>query len=272
MSDRKRNVFIGIFTANIIITLLLYVPRAFPYIVIVLGVAGALKLLRKLAYQGTGRIPAGQEPEVPVGPQKLLTYECRTAEDYLQRGRRKAGAGDNNGAITDFDRAVEIKPELADAYFARGYAKNDTSDFTGALEDWERAVFLKPLFESTLRHKIDRVKIKIKTADKSKTAQEYVNAGNAKIAAGDLAGAVRYYDKAIKLDSNCAEAYSNRGVVKGKTGDYSGALEDLMKAVELDPALEPDIRPLIAKIIADQGLVCETKEEEGKTKKEGWTK
>lgn len=248
MADRRKNIIAGILIANVIISLIAYMPQAVPYVIIVLGAAAALKLLLKVCYQGGGRIPAGQEPEASAGPQKLLTYECRTAEDYLQRGRRKAGAGDNNGAITDFDRAVEIKPELADAYFARGYAKNDTGDFAGALEDWEKAVSLKPQFEATLRYKIETVKTRVK----SKTADDWLDSGNKKLEAGDAGGAVIDFGRAIALAPGRAEVYTIRGVVKGKMGDNSGAIEDLMKAIELDPSLKPDIQPLIVKIVESQ--------------------
>ena len=48
----------------------------------------------------------------------------------------------------------------------------------------------------------------------------------------DDKGAIKYFDKAIMLDSNCAEAYYYRGCAKVNLKDYEGAIGDCNKAIE----------------------------------------
>ena len=50
----------------------------------------------------------------------------------------KARKGDIEGAIADFDRAVERDPKYPHAYLNRGIARQTKSDFAGALSDYIR--------------------------------------------------------------------------------------------------------------------------------------
>ena len=55
--------------------------------------------------------------------------------------RRK---GDLDGAISDYDRTVELDPKYAIAYFNRGNAKDDKGDLEGAIADYDRGIELNP--------------------------------------------------------------------------------------------------------------------------------
>jgi len=66
-------------------------------------------------------------------------------------------------------------------------------------------------------------------------ADSYVASGDAKRAAGDLAGAVADYSKAIELDPRNAPAYSSRGYAKKQQHDLDGAIADQTKAIAIDP-------------------------------------
>jgi len=59
----------------------------------------------------------------------------------LQNCRR-----DWDGAIADFDRALQFDPKLAQAYDNRGDAKTETGDFDGAIADFNRALQLNPKY------------------------------------------------------------------------------------------------------------------------------
>ncbi|HBE17308.1 MAG TPA: hypothetical protein DDW51_06765, partial [Cyanobacteria bacterium UBA11367] len=45
------------------------------------------------------------------------------AETYLNRGNERFKQGDNEGAIAELNRAIEINPNLDRAYFLRGAAR-----------------------------------------------------------------------------------------------------------------------------------------------------
>ncbi|MDP6321666.1 MAG: tetratricopeptide repeat protein, partial [Prochlorococcaceae cyanobacterium ETNP14_MAG_5] len=55
------------------------------------------------------------------------------------RGVLKQRLKDNQGAISDYSKAIEINPEDAYAYSNRGNAKYESGDQQGACADWRKA-------------------------------------------------------------------------------------------------------------------------------------
>jgi len=51
---------------------------------------------------------------------KAIKYDKHNFEAYYYRGCAKVNAKKYNEAITDFEKAVELKPDYADAYFNLG--------------------------------------------------------------------------------------------------------------------------------------------------------
>jgi tetratricopeptide (TPR) repeat protein len=58
-----------------------------------------------------------------------------TAVDYYNRGLAKQDKGDLDGAIADYNRAIELDPKYFFAYNNRGNAKKDKDDLDGAIGD-----------------------------------------------------------------------------------------------------------------------------------------
>jgi tetratricopeptide (TPR) repeat protein len=52
---------------------------------------------------------------------------------------------------------------------------------------------------------------------------------------GDVDGAVKDYDEAIRLKPDFAVAFYNRAIARSAKGDADGALEDYSEAIRLDP-------------------------------------
>ncbi len=63
----------------------------------------------------------------------------------------------------------------------------------------------------------------------------HLEAGNKKLAAEDVKGAIEEYSKAIQLDPAFAPAYYIRGVAWGRQGDGKAAIADFSRCLELDP-------------------------------------
>ena len=135
-----------------------------------------------------------------------------TVEAYNNRGHARKAKGDFDGAITDYSKVIELKPDAAAGYYNRGDAKRLKGDLDGALADYNQAFELK-----------------------LNVAQAYNNRGEVKRAKKDFDGALIDYNKAIELKPDFFQAYSNRGLLKRITKDFDGALADYDKAIELKP-------------------------------------
>jgi protein O-mannosyl-transferase len=127
------------------------------------------------------------------------------------RGSAKKAVEDFHGAIEDFSRAIELKPDYKHAIYNRGTAKKDIDDLKGALEDFNLALLLDPNF-----------------------SQAYHNRGIVHDNLGHLEKAIDDYTKAIELKITDIKPYINRGVAYGKTGKFNRAIEDFNKALELE--------------------------------------
>ncbi len=66
----------------------------------------------------------------------------QSIETNLQDGEAKTQSGDDQGAIADFNKVLEINPQHAAAYYNRGNTKYKSGDLQGAVKDWKKAVEL----------------------------------------------------------------------------------------------------------------------------------
>jgi tetratricopeptide (TPR) repeat protein len=72
-------------------------------------------------------------------------------------------------------------------------------------------------------------------AQRASTASDYVRRGVALMAKNNVAGAIEWFTKAVRLDPRFAEAYVKRGLARRAQGDLNGSIEDYEKAREIDP-------------------------------------
>ncbi len=78
--------------------------------------------------------------------------------------------------------------------------------------------------------------------------------GTARMAAGDMAGAVAAYDAAIALDASHVPAWIARGALRGAAGDLPASIADFEVACRLQPgAREPRIRLALANLQRNDG-------------------
>jgi tetratricopeptide (TPR) repeat protein len=134
------------------------------------------------------------------------------AEAYRYRGNSKDNLKDNQGAISDYDQVIKLNPDDAVAYYNRGNFKNNLGDNQGAIADYNQAIQLNPNYTVA-----------------------YYNRGLAKYYLKDNQGAISDYDQVIKLNPDDAVVYYNRGNSKNNLGDYQGAISDYTQAIKLKP-------------------------------------
>ena len=138
-------------------------------------------------------------------------------ENLVNRGIEKAKNGDLDGAMADFDRAIELNPKDDAPYYNRAQAKRLKKDAAGAIADYTRAIELG-----------------------SQNPAAYNNRGNARAENNDRDGAIADYTRSIELKPDYARAYYNRAVAKQEKGDAIGAKADFKTAGKLDPELASD--------------------------------
>ena len=146
------------------------------------------------------------------GPAKPLSQgnHSISAETYF--GNTKASLGQYFAAISDYNKAIQLKPDHAMAYYNRGLAKYHLGQYLAAISDYDKAIQLEP-----------------------NDAIAYSNRGAAKADLGQHFAAIKDFDKAIQLEPNVANAYNNRGAAKAKLEQYFAAISDYDKAIQLEP-------------------------------------
>ncbi len=70
--------------------------------------------------------------------------QTETAEAYLSSGIEKMERGAFDEATADFDKALEIDPQLADAYYNRALAKQRLGKYQEAIDDYDKVIKIYP--------------------------------------------------------------------------------------------------------------------------------
>jgi serine/threonine protein kinase/tetratricopeptide (TPR) repeat protein len=143
---------------------------------------------------------------------KAIAGDPSNQAAYYNRALAKRRNGDAEGAVLDYDKAIELNPKDAVAFDSRGYAKATLGQYEAAIVDYNKAIELDP-----------------------SQANPFNNRGNARADLGDHQAAIKDYNEAIRLDSKFAWPYNNRGLSKRQLGDTKGAIPDYDKAIQLDP-------------------------------------
>ena len=143
---------------------------------------------------------------------KAVLLKPDLAEAYSNRGVAKNHLGRHKEAIADHDEAIRLQPDSAEAYNNRGNAKGKLGRHEEAIADLDEAIRLQP-----------------------DSAEAYNNRGNAKGKLGRHEEAIADLDEAIRLQPHSAEAYNNRGNVKINFGRHEEAIADLDEAIRLQP-------------------------------------
>ena len=168
---------------------------------------------------------------------RALQFDPKLAKAYLDRGIAKTNKGDRDGAIADYNRALQLDPRLATAYQARGIAKLQKNDFDGAIADFDRALQFDPKLAKAYvdRGLAKRGKCELTTYGGVGDFVSDYTFGSRKVLKRELVGAIADFNRALQLDPKNANAYRNRGIAKIELGDLNGAIADYNRALQFDP-------------------------------------
>ena len=91
------------------------------------------------------------ERQRQIDYEQLDTYF--KGREFFQQGLSKQNNGDNDGAIDEYSKALQIEPDLAEAYYNRAIAKKLLEDDVGSLKDFSKAIAILPeLAEMFISH------------------------------------------------------------------------------------------------------------------------
>ncbi len=135
----------------------------------------------------------------------------QTAADYYKTATQYLGQGNYKNAVYNYNKCIELNPNIAEAYDYRGRAKAGLNQHNDAVKDFKKALALKPF------------------------ADGYNNLGLSYQALRKFNDAIAAYGKAIELDANMYQPYYNRGVTYLTTKSYHVALKDFDKTIALAP-------------------------------------
>ncbi|MDB0069619.1 tetratricopeptide repeat protein, partial [Flavobacteriaceae bacterium] len=141
-------------------------------------------------------------------------YTLRASAKYFS----KDDTGDDNGALKDLKKSIELDPNSIYSLRLRGLIFRYLENYNSAIIDYSRLIELDPQEYYYYRRAV---------------CNYYLDNYNESIF--DL-------DKAIQLNSKIGAYYSYRGYNKAFVKDYNGAILDLTKAIELGEKTEKNFR------------------------------
>ncbi|HVG34005.1 MAG TPA: tetratricopeptide repeat protein [Pyrinomonadaceae bacterium] len=170
-----------------------------------------------------------------------------SAEDYLKSAIGHVRSKEPDKALTDLDQAVKLNPRLAEAFLLRASVRDQKGDKEGALSDYNTAIDLMPAGPGIEAAYNNRSLIRLIKGDGVGALTDinmaiklnpvvpafYNQRAIIKLQSGDADGAVADYEKALALSPKLPSAYYGRGAYRFQKGDFDGAISDFSRAIEL---------------------------------------
>jgi len=164
------------------------------------------------------------------------TYWTQLIEDFptnpaawSNRGNTRVSQNKLDGAIADFNRAIELAPNAPDPYLNRGAALEGKRKYEEAIADYNRVLEIVP-----------------------NDAMAYNNRGNAEGGLGNWEEALADYQKAAELAPNFAFARANAALALYQVGKKNEALRTIRNLVRKYPMF-PDMRAALTAVLWEEG-------------------
>lgn len=164
---------------------------------------------------------------------------------YFARGNIRVNKKDVQGAFADYNKAIELDPDIPNAYHSRALLQFTlNNDPAAAMYDYNKAIELSPEFITAYN---DRGSLKYRIGDFQGALEDYniaidkkpdyylaiKNCGLAKYQLKDYEGAIENYNRTLELKADYSEVYYFRGYAKLDSGDTTGACIDWNQALEM---------------------------------------
>lgn len=131
---------------------------------------------------------------------------------FLHRGNARRVQGDVQGAVVDFDQAIQLSPQDWRAFLARANSYLMLGNGRHAIADFDRVIALNP-----------------------QSVAAFHNRGIAHSRQHDYASAIADFSEAIRLAPQNAISFYTRANTYLDRGDYARAIADYDQAIRLQP-------------------------------------
>lgn len=176
--------------------------------------------------------------------QNLVWGQTQTYESYMKQGKQKLIDKEYNRAIVDFTIALEIDPRI-EGFIVRANAKRKIDDLEGALNDYDEAINMDTsnavLYNNrgNIKDELKRVLDAIKDYDNairldSSYTNAYYNRAIARYHAKRYEAAKTDFKKVIDLQPDDAEALVGLGLSECKLENIEKACTYFIKAKQLN--------------------------------------
>ncbi len=176
---------------------------------------------QSLAQQSRTQSAAKLWDEAIATAEKALAADGKSPAALIARGVARAGKGEFEAAIKDFDavtgqagRDPALIALRSDAHVQRSKVQYAQGKYLPAIDSCYFAIL-----------------------EQNNSFDAHFNRGLAYLARHDYDKAIRSFDRAIQIDPKSAESISHRGFAHGGLGRYDNVIWDQNKAIELDPKL-----------------------------------
>lgn len=195
--------------------------------------------------QTFNRVPVWED-DISFFSDIILKYpDVKTA--WTNRGAVRKENHDLKGALSDFNKAIEIGTPDYRSFSNRGSVYTEIGDFQNALSDYKQAIALKPghpqiladygfalMQTGDLKGALDAYNRSLEI--KQFNPEVYTNRGTARYKSGDFQGAIADYETASKQNPGYVNAHFNRGLARLQMNDTEGAINDFVTTLKINPS------------------------------------
>lgn len=177
----------------------------------------------------------------------LPGYQDEGMKLYV-RGTGKLQERNYVEAVSDLQRAVRLRPDIAEAFHNLGFAFERTGDIRNAARAYERAINLRPNYPSALNNlgfllatsetEIEKAVMLCRKAVELQpnSASFQDSLGWALYKANRHAEAEKHFAAAIKIDPGFFKAHFNLGVLEFARNNFTSAATHFRNVISLNPA------------------------------------
>ena len=163
---------------------------------------------------------------------------------YNNRGNSLKHLGQNNQALTCYDKSIELDPKYADTYFNKGVLLTSMGRYEEAIQCYTLLLKFKSDYKAynnkgyllqLLNRHLDAIKCFDEVLKIKCTFGAYNNKGISLTKLGRYREAEECYDDALRLNPEYIDAYNNKILLYRETGRLEDAIKCCDDALDIKP-------------------------------------